>query len=89
MKHPCFPCLCLNPKTTCCVLFSAAGNYSDGNLVATLMCHRMGVTQCGIAHALEMTKYPDADIYWQKYEEKYHFGIQFTADLLAMVSDLI
>lgn len=26
------------------------GNYSDGNLVATLMAHRMDVTQCNIAH---------------------------------------
>ena len=29
---------------------------SDGNLVATLMSHRMNVTQCNIAHALEKTK---------------------------------
>ena len=29
---------------------------SDGNLVATLMAHRMNVTQCTIAHALEKTK---------------------------------
>ncbi len=60
------------------------GNYSDGNLVATLMCHRLGVTQCNIAHALEKTKYQDADIYWKQYEEKYHFGVQFTADLISM-----
>ena len=60
------------------------GNYSDGNLVATLMCHRLGVTQCNIAHALEKTKYKDADIYWKQYEEKYHFGVQFTADLISM-----
>jgi len=33
------------------------GNYSDGNLVASLMSHRLGVTQCNIAHALEKTKY--------------------------------
>jgi len=44
------------------------GNYSDGNLVATLMCHRMNVTQCNIAHALEKTKYQDADIYWKNFE---------------------
>ena len=48
------------------------------------MCHRLGVTQCNIAHALEKTKYQDADIYWKKFEEKYHFGIQFTADLISM-----
>ncbi|PSC73946.1 sucrose synthase [Micractinium conductrix] len=62
------------------------GNYSDGNLVATLMSHRMNVTQCNIAHALEKTKYDDADIYWQKLEDKYHFSCQFTADLIAMNS---
>lgn len=60
------------------------GNYSDGNLVASLLAYKMGVTQCTIAHALEKTKYPDSDIYWKKFEEKYHFSCQFTADLLAM-----
>ncbi|GKD55869.1 sucrose synthase 2, partial [Tanacetum coccineum] len=60
------------------------GNYSDGNLVASLLSYKMGVTQCNIAHALEKTKYPDSDLYWKKYEEKYHFSCQFTADLLAM-----
>ncbi|KAL4421973.1 hypothetical protein ABPG77_010996 [Micractinium sp. CCAP 211/92] len=66
------------------------GNYRhagrDGNLVATLMSHRMNVTQCNIAHALEKTKYEDADIHWQKLEDKYHFSCQFTADLIAMNS---
>lgn len=60
------------------------GNYSDGNLVASLLSHKLGVTQCTIAHALEKTKYPDSDIYWKKFEEKYHFSCQFTADLIAM-----
>ncbi|KAK4482158.1 hypothetical protein RD792_009299 [Penstemon davidsonii] len=60
------------------------GNYSDGNLVASLLSYKMGVTQCTIAHALEKTKYPESDIYWKKYEEKYHFSSQFTADILAM-----
>nr|GMD60926.1 sucrose synthase 2-like [Ipomoea batatas] len=60
------------------------GNYSDGNLVASLLSHKLGVTQCTIAHALEKTKYPDSDIYWKKFEDKYHFSCQFTADLLAM-----
>lgn len=60
------------------------GNYSDGNLVSSLLAHKMGVTQCTIAHALEKTKYPDSDIYWKKFEGKYHFSCQFTADLLAM-----
>ena len=40
--------------------------------------------QCTIAHALEKTKYPDSDIYWKSFEEKYHFSCQFTADLIAM-----
>ncbi|XP_062021684.1 sucrose synthase 2 [Rosa rugosa] len=62
------------------------GNYSDGNLVASLLAYKMGVTQCTIAHALEKTKYPDSDIYWKKYDEKYHFSCQFTADLIAMNS---
>jgi sucrose synthase len=44
----------------------------------------MRVTQCNIAHALEKTKYPDSDIYWQDFDEKYHFSAQFTADLIAM-----
>ncbi|KAJ0987469.1 hypothetical protein J5N97_005825 [Dioscorea zingiberensis] len=60
------------------------GNYSDGNLVASLLAHKLGVTQCTIAHALEKTKYPNSDIYWKKYEKQYHFSCQFTADLIAM-----
>ncbi|THG20590.1 hypothetical protein TEA_028569 [Camellia sinensis var. sinensis] len=60
------------------------GNYSEGNLVASLLAHKLGVTQCTIAHALEKTKYPDSDIYWKKFDEKYHFSSQFTADLIAM-----
>jgi sucrose synthase len=40
--------------------------------------------QCNIAHTLEKTKYPDSDIYWKDFEEKYHFSCQFTADLIAM-----
>lgn len=60
------------------------GNYSDGNLVASLLAYKMGVTQCNIAHALEKTKYPDSDIYWKNFEDKYHFSSQFTADLIAM-----
>ncbi|GMH16594.1 hypothetical protein Nepgr_018435 [Nepenthes gracilis] len=60
------------------------GNYSDGNIVASLLAHKLGVTQCTIAHALEKTKYPNSDIYWKNFEEKYHFSCQFTADLIAM-----
>lgn len=60
------------------------GNYSDGNLVASLLSYKLGITQCNIAHALEKTKYPDSDIYWRNYEKKYHFTCQFTADIIAM-----
>ncbi|KAH9619028.1 hypothetical protein KSS87_019211 [Heliosperma pusillum] len=60
------------------------GNYSDGNIVASLLAHKLGVTQCTIAHALEKTKYPNSDLYWKSFEEKYHFSCQFTADLIAM-----
>ena len=60
------------------------GNYSDGNLVATLLSDRMDVIQCTIAHALEKTKYLFSDLYWNDMEGDYHFSCQFTADLLSM-----
>ena len=60
------------------------GNYSDGNLVASLLAHTMGITQCTIAHALEKTKYLYSDIYWKDHEEDHHFACQFTADFIAM-----
>jgi sucrose synthase len=60
------------------------GNYSDGNLVAFLLARRMKITQCNIAHALEKSKYLFSNLYWQDLEDKYHFSLQFTADLIAM-----
>ncbi len=60
------------------------GNYSDGNLVATLLSDRMNVIQCTIAHALEKTKYLFSDLYWRDLEPDYHFSCQFMADLIAM-----
>jgi sucrose synthase len=60
------------------------GNYSDGNLVATIVGERLGVTKCTIAHALEKTKYLLSDLYWRDNEDHYHFSCQFTADLIAM-----
>jgi len=60
------------------------GNYSDGNLVASLLAQSLGVTQCNIAHALEKTKYSNSDLYWPEHESDYHFSCQFTADLIAM-----
>lgn len=60
------------------------GNYTDGNLVAFLLARRLQVTQCIIAHALEKSKYLFSNLYWQDLEDKYHFSLQFTADLLVM-----
>lgn len=60
------------------------GNYSDGSLVATMLSHRLQVTQCNIAHALEKTKYLFSDLYWHEHEGQHHFSCQFTADLIAM-----
>ncbi|KAK4602816.1 hypothetical protein RGQ29_011710 [Quercus rubra] len=60
------------------------GNYTDGNLVATLMASKLGVTQGTIAHALEKTKYEDSDIRWKELDPKYHFSCQFIADTIAM-----
>ena len=60
------------------------GNYSDGNLVATNLSKSMGVVQCNIAHALEKPKYLFSDLYWDKFENEYHFSVQFMADLISM-----
>ncbi len=62
------------------------GNYSDGNLVASILSKEFGVTQCNIAHALEKSKYLYSALYWKEMEEQYHFSMQFTADLVAMNS---
>ncbi|XP_010270734.1 PREDICTED: sucrose synthase 7-like isoform X4 [Nelumbo nucifera] len=60
------------------------GNYTDGNLVASLMASKLGITQGTIAHALEKTKYEDSDIKWKELDAKYHFSCQFTADVISM-----
>lgn len=62
------------------------GNYTDGNLVASLMANKLGVTLGTIAHALEKTKYEDSDVKWKELDPKYHFSCQFTADIIAMNS---
>jgi sucrose synthase len=62
------------------------GNYSDGNLVASLISKRTGVTQCNIAHALEQSKYLHSALHWRESEHQYHFNCQYTADLIAMNS---
>jgi sucrose synthase len=60
------------------------GNYSDGNIVASMLAHALGVTQCNIAHALEKTKYLYSDLYWKEHEAEHHFACQYTADLISM-----
>ena len=60
------------------------GNYSDGNLVASLLSRRLNAIQCNIAHALEKPKYLFSNLHWQDLEEQYHFSAQFTADLISM-----
>ena len=60
------------------------GNYSDGNLVASLLSDKFDVTQCTIAHALEKTKYAFSDLHWQELERDYNFSLQYTADILSM-----
>ncbi|KAL0341669.1 UNVERIFIED_CONTAM: Sucrose synthase 7 [Sesamum calycinum] len=60
------------------------GNYTDGNLVASLVARKLGVTLGTIAHALEKTKYEDSDVKWRELDPKYHFSCQFTADMIAM-----
>ncbi|XP_004289566.1 PREDICTED: sucrose synthase 6-like [Fragaria vesca subsp. vesca] len=60
------------------------GNYTDGNLVASLMANKLGITQATIAHALEKTKYEDSDIKWKELDPKYHFSCQFLADTISM-----
>ncbi|GLT57694.1 hypothetical protein SLA2020_306480 [Shorea laevis] len=60
------------------------GNYSDGNLVASLVASKLGITQATIAHALEKTKYENSDIRWKDFDTKYHFSCQFMADTIAM-----
>ncbi|KAJ3672311.1 hypothetical protein LUZ60_007032 [Juncus effusus] len=66
------------------------GNYTDGNLVASLMSMKHGIPQGTIAHALEKTKYEDSDVKWKELDQKYHFSCQFTADMISMnTSDFI
>lgn len=60
------------------------GNYSDGNLVASLLSDKFDVIQCTIAHALEKTKYAFSDIHWEDNEQDYHFSLQYTADIFSM-----
>jgi len=60
------------------------GNYSDGNLVSSLLADKFDVTQCTIAHALEKTKYAFSDLHWKELERDYNFSVQYTADILSM-----
>ncbi|OMO59820.1 Sucrose synthase [Corchorus capsularis] len=60
------------------------GNYTDGNLVSSLVANKLGITQATIAHALEKTKYEDSDLKWKELDPKYHFSCQFIADTISM-----
>ncbi len=60
------------------------GNYSDGNLVASLLASWLQVVQCHIAHTLEKSKHLFSDLYWKDMEKEYNFSLQFTADLISM-----
>ena len=60
------------------------GNYSDGNLVASLLAPWLQTVQCNIAHALEKPKYLFSALYWQDMEKDFNFSLQFTADLISM-----
>jgi sucrose synthase len=60
------------------------GNYSDGNLAASLLADKFDVVQCTIAHALEKTKYALSDLKWKAFERDYNFSMQYTADLISM-----
>lgn len=60
------------------------GNYTDGNLVASLLSDKFDVIQCTIAHALEKTKYAYSDVFWKEHEQDYHFSMHYTADLYSM-----
>ena len=62
------------------------GNYSDGNMVASILSKKFQVTQCNIAHALEKNKYLYSTLYWKNLEPTYNFSVQYTADLYAMNS---
>lgn len=37
-----------------------------------------------IAHALELSKYQDADVLWRRYAPAYHFDVQTLSDLIAI-----
>ena len=60
------------------------GNYSDGNLVASLLAPWLQTIQCNIAHALEKPKYLFSALYWKDMEKDFNFSLQFTADLISM-----
>jgi sucrose synthase len=60
------------------------GNYSDGNLVASLLAPWLQTIQCNIAHSLEKPKYLFSALYWKDMEKDFNFSLQFTADLIAM-----
>ena len=60
------------------------GNYSDGNLVASLLAPWLQTVQFNIAHALEKPKYLFSALYWKDMEKDFNFSLQYTADLISM-----
>jgi sucrose synthase len=61
------------------------GHYTDGGLVAGLLCRELGptTTMAFVAHALEKTKYPQSALRWASPDlARYNFGCHFTADLI-------
>ncbi|KAJ0785248.1 putative sucrose synthase [Helianthus annuus] len=60
------------------------GNYTDSNILASLMAKKFGVRQETIAHMLEKTKYEDSDLNLKTFENKSHFSSQFATDLISM-----
>ena len=61
------------------------GNYSDGNLVASLLATHFDAAHLQIAHALEKSKYIDYDLRWgsPRYKDQ-HPAVQLVADVLTM-----
>ena len=60
------------------------GNYSDGNLVASLLANHFDAPHFSIAHALEKSKYRDLWRWSAPQHAAMHADVQITADLLAM-----
>ncbi|KAJ0959951.1 hypothetical protein J5N97_000291 [Dioscorea zingiberensis] len=56
--------LCGSDSSDQIVYILSITNCSDGNLLASLLTHMLGVTQCTLTQALKQTRYPKSDIHW-------------------------